>query len=708
MVEFVCEIPEQRVIQPEQVLLVRSDGWDERTLTETYNVYREPATGIAMLRPIPLTSEFQSSAAGVYARLRLSDTNRSAHSAWSEFERGFAGNFFLHASTLADGHADRVVSTTASYPKNTPFYVSIWLYNYGGDRREFAEFGYVAPGSGVSFRLWTDSQIEIWRGTNYLDTVRIERESSARAGTAQTVQNQQFELLVVPCRRRSIVFITNWGGNAVYEFDDLDPELPDNEITPAGAFWVKIPAGTCTFQFAHVRFRERGYLYSTLREFLYPPATGTSVSASVYQDAPGVGTNDAVATLRTADGTALFVPDGTTTQARVRVELTGDGFSTRWVYGASGHAARKTASIPDSRFAVGDRFSWRVGAEPDDRQLTVSGRRPDTISSAWRTIQNRSCEFKIDSKLVFVGRTLPAGLSDVRAFEDVEHWSLECQDRWRALELQIVRDYRPLDGLELSAAIRELAIAAGLSNSDLDLDATGFNLPTVAGAGQSEWSVLPALGESYAAAIARLWRDYARTWTLGFAPGADGYKLRFKPPASPPYTAAIKIYLSRAEALADGVSESELYRRTIYQYSERTRPAECNEIVLNGWDPVRRRPFRRVYRDTASQDPTLAPGARPENWLGECVAVGMNDYTITTISAADRALDILKQRLTVPQRRAQVQSQLLLKTDGFPVWCNEIVEIHAHGYWRVVSFTVEFVVESATPFRRAIYELEKV
>lgn len=710
-VAFEVEIAEQRVVQPEQILLVDGNGWDARTLTETYQIYLEPLTKTLMLRPLPLTREWQSTATGDYARFRKSDTNRNAHSAWTEFERGFAGNYFMHANSLADNHADRVVSTTASFPKNCPFYISWWIYNYGGDRSEILECGWTTPGSGVSLRFWSDRQIDIYKGANYLATLRIENSESSRDGTDFTLQNLQAEILLIPCRRRSLVMITNLGGNAVYEFDDLDPENDDNTITPAGAFWYKVPRGTVTAQFARCRFRDEGFGYSTLREFRYAPESGTAMSASVFYDPPGFGTVSVSASVRTADGTADFVPDGVETQARVRVALQGDGFATPFVYGAVGRAERRTAETPDEPNEVGDYVEWSVGQQPDSREITVSGRdwrELETILTAWRTVQNRSCRFVVDGNVVFAGRTLQTNYADYRPTARAERWTLQCSDRWRALELQLIRDTEPLDGLELSDALQRLAIAAGLDTSDLDMDSTGFQLPTTGGTGRGEWAVLSAVGQSYADAMIRLWRDYAATWRFGFQPGNDGYKLRFKPPLEPPYTIARKIYLSRAAAVADGVSPGDASRRVAFSFSERTDPPECNEIILTGWDPQRRLPFQRVYKDTASQDPTLSPTSRPANWLGEVVPVGLNDYTITTISAADRVLELLQSRLTVPKRRAELESWLLTHSStGYPLWCDDVIHIHQHGLWRVIGFSIRFEHEATgSQFRRARYELE--
>lgn len=715
MTEFKIDVVEARVRQPEQVLIVPTGAdWDERSFGAYSNIYIEPTTRTLMLRPLPLTPAWQTTAMGNYARLRLSQTNRAAHSDWREYQRGFDGNYYQHSSTLPDNDPARLLQTLDSYPANTGWYISAWIYNYGGDRTERLECGWTTPGSGVSLRIWSDAQIDIYKATDYLATVSVSIPSSTRAGIEHTIQEQQIDLLLIPCRRRSLFILTSFGGTAVYEFDDLDIENPNNEIVPAGQFWLKIPHGTITCQFAPLRYVVSGSAYGQIQAFRYPPAIDTTITTTVYRDRTGTGTSDSIARLRFSDDSADFVPDGITDTARIRVDLTGDSWSTDFVYGASARARRELVETADASIEIGDRIRWFVGRSPESRNLTVTGRAWRELELSvpkFKEISNRSCSLKVDEKLVFTGRTLPVRWTD-SAVELGETWEIECRDKWYMLERQQIRDYYPLDGLELSEAIRLLAHAAGLTDSELDLTDTEFVLPIVSGSARAEWAVLPEIGSSYADAIMRLWQNYAATWTLGFRPTIDGYKLIFQPPASPPIPVSSKLYLTIADAVADGVSASEAWRSVVRRHAEwQTIPPEANEIIITGWDPIRRVAFQRIYRDSDSQDPTLPPNDRPANWLGEPQVVGLVDYTITTDTAAERALDILKSRLTQPRRLLTIHCDMQTDTEtGFPVWIDDVIEISGLGYWRVLEFEVEFAHETdeAQNYRRARYELERI
>lgn len=702
------DVAEDRIKQPEQIILIGGHDWDLGSITSDSDIYLDDVTQTLMLRPLPLTSEWQTSATGAYARYRLVDTDRAGHADWIEFERGFSGNYFYH--NLNPASAARRITTTDTLPKNCPVYVSFWAYNYGGDRQVRLEAGWGAPGSGVSIRLWSDKQLEIWKATDYLHTVQLSSRSavSTRATTDETLQDMQVELLLIPCRRRALLILSNMGGGAVYEFEDLSQEAPDNTITPAGTFWALVPSGTITLQMARCRFRESGIAFSTLREFLYAPASGSTITNLVYADAPGFGTSSVNGALYTSDGTAVFNPDGVATQCRVRISLTGDGFSTRFVYGASSQIERRLQAVPDAAKSVPYPFVWRVGTEPGSVGITVNGFNPGGLGlEHFTSVGNRSVRLRSGNTVYLRGRSLPVEFEH-RVADQAEPFNIEIRDWWYVLETQIIRESIPLDGLELSEAIRILVKSAGFKDSDLDLTNTGFNLPTMSASSQGEWSVLPRSGETYAEAIENLWRTYARTWFLGWRPTAAGYRLVFEPPPSTPYTVAAVLYRSRTEAIAGGISESQIWKHIIYRgLQESSIAPECNEIIVTGWDPQRRIPFRRSWRDDSSQDATLLPGDRPDNWLGEPQAVGIVDYTITTIDAADRVIDILMERLAKRRRRLTFESQLQYhQATGLPVWVNEIFRI-GDELWKVVHFDCRTRKESSVASSlRTRYEVE--
>ena len=77
----------------------------------------------------------------------------------------------------------------------------------------------------------------------------------------------------------------------------------------------------------------------------------------------------------------------------------------------------------------------------------------------------------------------------------------------------------------------------------------------------------------------------------------------------------------------------------------------------------------------------------------------------TTQAAADWAVSVLAQRLTVVRYIAEWRSQFLLMPDGVPLWRGDVVAIHPYGRYRIQSLSREFGNESPNGnlFRDFVY-----
>lgn len=660
------------------------------------DVWIDPLTGTLMLRPLPLTPEWQTTASPPYNRLRLADTNRANDPNFTEFQRGFAGNYWIHAAGLPDGDADaRVVQTTATYPKNQAWYVACHLYAYTAEQRVTLEVQWMDGANlGVGLRFWTDGRVDVYRGTDYLSSLDLRRGSEQPASTpVQALQNVDFYALLIPCRRRSLLFITSLG-SAEYVFGELDPDANEPEITPAGAFRVYVPTGVITLQFAPLKYRTWGYALSREVEFRYAPESGRTVQTTVYYDLQGRSGLSVSGALRKPDNSDDFVPDGTLRRGRIRVLLTGDGSWTPFVYGASSVVAPEFVNTPDapqSLWNITRALSIRIGEEPEDAELRAICR----LDPNFRLIDNRAVEFVwrhphfgVDVPL-FRGRLYPPDLVPAKGLGEAR-MELFARDLWRVLDDAVLFDPTPLDGLELSEAIRELCHQAGLPDSLLSLTNTGYYLPTTAAQGGGEWAVYPRVGETAGEWVRRLWQTYAWDWFLGFKPTAQGWKLVFAPYDD---TVRVDVYLSSSAAQA-AVGSAWMWHIVRDLRHDLVEP-EANEVIVTGWDPNRRRPVQAIYRDYDSMNPTLAPANRPENWIGAPRRYGWLDYTITRLSDAQAVRDYLVQRLTQRRYLAEWTSFLLTYAQGnarLPVWRGDVVGIvdgNTRYKYRVLSLDIE-------------------
>lgn len=666
------------------------------------NIWVCPVTGTLMLRPLPLTPEWETTASPPYHRLRLADTNRASDPAFTEYQRGFTGNYWIHAAGLPDQvNSARRVQTASTYPKNQAWYAACHLYAYGAEQRVAMECVWLqGVNVGVGVRFWTDGRADIYRGDDWVGTVNL-RENREQTSTTpvQSLQNVDFYALLIPYRRRSLLLATSLGC-AEFVFGDLDPDAQDPEITPAGAFYVYVPTGTITVQLAPVRYRTSGDALSRVVRYRYAPETGRTVSTVTYHDFQGRTGLSVAGSLRTPDNSGAFIADGAAHEGRVRIQLTGDGDWTPFVYGASSIIEPEFTNTPDAPQSLWDStesLTLSIGEQPDE----VALRATCLWNPAFRLLDNRAvaCTWQHPHYQqpveLFRGRLYPPDLL-IGQGADASRMELTARDLWRVLSDAALFDPTPLDGLELSEAIRQLCHQAGLPDSLLQLTNTGFHLPTTAAQGGGEWAVYPRVGDTAGEWVFRLWQTYAWDWFLGFKPTPSGWKLVL---AEYDDAVRVDVYLTSLEAQAQ--AGAAWYWHIVQDLRHDLVEPEANEVIVTGWDANRRRPIQATFRDYNSMNPSLAPAARPENWVGAPRRYGWVDYTITRLADAEYVRDLLVEKLTQRRYLAEWQSPLLTYVDSnvrLPVWRGDVVGIvdgNVRYKYRVLSIDIEFVSESA-------------
>jgi hypothetical protein len=130
------------------------------------------------------------------------------------------------------------------------------------------------------------------------------------------------------------------------------------------------------------------------------------------------------------------------------------------------------------------------------------------------------------------------------------------------------------------------------------------------------------------------------------------------------------------------------YHYVVREFSEDVdeETPECNEVWVTGLDRASMQPIKVFYVDRASQDATLDPADRPDNWLGEPLIYAYYSSQLTSFEACERALKTIVPRVTNVRRIARVSADLLRWPDGRPVWRGDILAIQDRGYYEVKSF----------------------
>lgn len=726
---FFIDAPEPRVINAEQSLLQTVSDFDIARVetTELRRGMVDFVAGTGMLRPVQLLPEWLD-ASTAFARLTTAQTNQATSAYWRDDAGLFTGDTYLLSLNPPEESSHRQIETLQTFPRNAGFYLSWFMFGQGTDRYSAMECRWTASVEPtrpqVSLRFWSDGRVEVWRGIPPFEEMVAEghcvdrevsypqavgKEVFTRSAKGRQLAGQFVQVLMIPCRHRELLILSNQGGGFNVRFDDIAPDAPSPIITPRGRFRVYVPKGQVKVQIAPVLYPQRAHLLTDVLEWRVPPAEGATIERTTYYDLPGFGFGNIpdVTIVDAEPPFATFIPDGERSRCRLRVNLAAWNvldLQPDWywhspsIYGASARIGSEVADTFDSTTEL----QPYLMAEPDVRlsvpddpggvRLSFELNQPQTFADIEPAgdisrIGNRTVKVQTDETppiLWFGGRTENPKLT-VMPDDRVSRVAFECRDYWYLLERQLIADPLPLDGLELSDAVKTLVKLAGFVDADFILEDSGFYLPTVGQESSGEWALLPESGDTVADWVRRLWETYAQTWVYGFVPTTEGVKFRFVSKEGLGNDPVATLYHS----LQQSSEPSEWYRSCEIT----TLQPEANHIYVVGFDARSKKPFRVEWRDDASADPTLPPEDRPDNWLGEVKSYGWVDPSITTEEAANYALAVLVERLSRRRTLAEWECELIIKEGGTPGWVGDCVTLSAHGTFRIVSMAVQFLSE---------------
>lgn len=683
--------------------------------TQWSNVWIEPVTKTLILRPGPRFDAWQTTSTGIYARLGKSDYTLNDATKWEEHNSNGAASKYLHLKDSAAGSADRSAITTTTWTKNRGFWLSWFASNWGDDRFVAMECGWsntVGAATGVSLRFYSTGEAEVWKDNAILAFYKI----SGFTGGHQTASSY-VSVLLIPGRRRELTVVSNQGDGFSHVFDDIAEDAADPAITGATKFWWKVPAGLAQVECAPLQYSASGYATSLLYEMAEAPvpadvyetwdnaafAGGLARPWRIFGDPAYAGTTGASASLRKHnDAATLFVADGNEKRCTVRVDLTGDGLYTPFVYGAQiGFAAQPDETDGGASFDAVSKalsLSLEVPEEPSDVGFDAVLKSPDVVGasvSKLLVVSNRPCKVALGtgaSEVVLLDGLTEAVSWTEAISDEARRVHLTVRDGWKALENYIFRERLCLDGLALETALRKVVELVLHDSVSYDLDATGFTIGEVPLAECGEFNAVCEVGDRASEWVTALVEDYAANWFYGLVPTAAGVAFQFKDPNLLSVTPEATLYDTVADYLAATSQSADplAWKHTYRNYRERRLEPEANDVRVTGWDPRARKAFQTWKPDTASMEVSTPPALRPDNWLGAKRRYGLIDPKITTQEMADTATELLSERLTKVRVFAEWESNMLLRTDGAPVWRGRVVRLDGKGDFRVVSFRTEF------------------
>ena len=712
-VEVDC--PEPRL--PYGRLVVGADGtcWDVDAST---NVWVDPVTNTAMLAPLPVTSAWATTFTGNYARLRKTDYTLTTSANWVEVPVNNVLNIYLQSKGTPE-----LVKTTATYSANQPFFVSAWVPGLKGMHKAVIIDVYlgVATSGEMILRFRADGSVELWRGGVMVQ--RSDRSASnlsrGNMGVYTWSPNQQFvSMLIIPCRRREILIVTDYGLCCSFADDALDVASNTNTITPSGQFGWMVPTGVATVQAAPLKFETTGRVMGRKITLRYPPPGGATFSNIRSMDPVGPSTATVGETYSVVrhDGSA-FIPDGLQARVRAAADLTGDGTGSVALYEMDlsytpspvttyDEPVNITTAVTSLDLAVGEDGKATLSMTTKRGTLDTLGVQQPTITSD-RPIRIAVGSTPVD---IFRGTLGPPQIEYEEADKTLSYSTLKFEgaDRSYDFDIETFQDSFPQDGYTLAAAVTELISLCGYTSSDVFIDTNTYKLPYSPDVSLGKYSAAPERGATVGAAIQQMHENQASTWIVGWVPTLTGYTYQWRDPLQLSDTPAMTLYQQASDAVAAGVSAglapSRVARSIVAHYE---RP-EANGISVIGQDSLGNLLYG-FQLDASSQDPTTAPASRPRNWRGRPAVAALIDPALKEPQRIQDALTIMTNRLIPGRGLIEWTSDLLIRdSDNRPLWLTDVVTIMdtdgvtEKGRYRIIAIPeINFQFEDTAGTRRS-------
>ena len=726
-VKIELDVPEKRVSVPRYCVAGEGSTWNMQKTTST--IFVDAVTGTAMLSPLPLTPTWTTSGAGNYARKRLTDYDTLTEpTKWKEVKLLHSTDYYITSEGV---NAFAVLSEVL--PSNQPMYVSFFM---SGTKKANET---VAFRCGWNYGQANEVRLDVMAGgaiVVYKGTQRLEKYDSTKGDMrpggmklySMSPANTYVNLVLLPCRKRELLVISNYGTNFCHTFEDLDPSVNDpntNDITPSSKFYWYVPAPFHPMvQVAKCKFETSGTVYggnTTLRAI--PPVGTTFAGWSAGTDRIGPNSATIVGNLSVvkADLTA-WNPLIPVADVLAAAQLTGDGNATWGLYAIDLFSTPTTVNTYNGSIDITPYVqSLECSVDEDGTQTVKMQTRYGLLyddAAVENSLYQSDRPFRIAIKKgdnTYLDICRGTFDSPEISYEPGDYamlypsMSFEGKDRSREFELMMLIDSVPYDGTELDYAVKDLLAICGYGAGDYYINIPGFQLPYSPIISTGKWSLAPERGDTVAKWLNQLWNDYAQTYTRGWMPTSTGYRYCFISPTVLSNTVMMNLYESSVGAQNASVPKTLTSKRTIRQLSRHYEAAEANHIQVIGRDPRTDRLIFRSYNDAASQNPATAPALRPRNWRGRTCSVVHINESITTDAAAQRALDVLVDRLTPGRDLVEWTSDFLVRnTDDRPLWIGDVVRIHninastyeyetAYSDYRIIAIpSINFTFEPAT------------
>jgi hypothetical protein len=684
------------------------------------NAWVDPVTKTLMIRPMCEYVAWYTSNSGIYAKPTIGGGLEVLTSAsWFE-EEVYTG---AGKWQRCDNSSSEYIRTSSAVGINRGVCLSYFNYS-AGDAFLVLECGWsnsatpTAATASVGLKIYSDGSVYVYKSTEFVTEGKI---------TPTTNDNKHVRLCIIPCRRRELLVVADGRSGFSAIFDDIEETDTSPDITPNEKFFVISPGGgNLKVQLAPLKFEATGYAASKVYTFGRPPKTGdtlaswvnpvftTITNASLYGDKAYAGTTDVSAVLlTTSDGATAFTPNSTDTEVCLRVTMSSDGSYTPFIYAGAVEYPCEVVDTDDSEEIdvtqyIEPNFTLSI---PDDAfGATLSAQLIDPNAVEYDegvtniTIQNyRPVKLETDDCVLldaFMKRPRYAdGLVDETTRLQFQAETIETLMTKLVFRARVPMDCWPLCEPSGFCAVRWLLQQVGIDNSLMRLSSLGYTISEIPSADGSEFNVAAEVNDTVRDVFDKLLRLCADC-VYGPHPGENGLEFWFYAPDDLPQEPVVTLYRTIEDAMAadETLTEEQAWDLLYYDFYEEPLEVEANEIVASGIDPRSGDLIQAYIIDEESQDPTLPPSMRPDNWAGIPLIFSVASRSIRSDADAERVVDKLVPIATDAGKVAEWKANCMLhyttETDvSLPVWRMDLVNLDGVGERRVSSLNCRFLRE---------------
>ncbi len=684
--------PRKGVTVRDQITVAGSEG-----ISISSGLWLEPYTKSVMLRPKQFSENFYLD----------SSVPRFPKSAWNLTDSHWDDVIREQDRWLLSDGTDEQIFTKKVFDAETGFCLDFFLFAPETDNFLALQ---------LLFGQWQLDIYSTGEAKLYLQgetTVLATGWLVSRHGT--TLCERRSQLIILPSANRTLIIRRNQVAGMYYTIPEDQWEAGTKEVIEGGwDFQLKAPGCKIQFQLTELAYptdSEDRYWISPNRQLAKPPLPdqtfdvepdwlnlGGAISCGVYKGLPEGGGFDDL---------EEFVADGVEdTYCVASLLYSGnDGRNTPILRGA---LVSMDPLEPDETKEPGDitedvtAATISVSDNPWDTSATLSIKLPEyhPILGACK----RRVVLKIGDTVIFDG-VLAEPPKLVRQRANAERYELQVASLLAYTDIPCLHSLVQFDGVSHTLAMEWLFKFACIPAELVEMDADSTPLRDSRSGTQLENSELrPEIADTPRQWMERICEE--SKWVLYDGPLSTGnFGFHYADPLGLDPTPVHTFYVQSKDAGGEGSYDRIYDSLTLYDVEP-----EANELHIVGCNE-RGQLIDCVYLDAASQDPDLAEGARPANWLG------FRKIAVIPVQGLVPEWLLKRLALRIGGELSRTVRMAEFEADWRPgLWHNSVVTIdvgdsgiEGAGDYRIETVDVEFVDESVDyPIRRARYTAVKL